>query len=110
LHRLTAATYLAVLMKGEIGDVNRFLFGESLCSYAGVVSSKYSSGKTVGHSSITKEGSTWLRWVMAEAAQNHVHKYDTAMTEAYLESLRGEERRSRLQLLLGGCCCVVIRC
>jgi transposase len=29
--------YSAVLMKSEIGDINRFPFGERLCSYAGLV-------------------------------------------------------------------------
>jgi transposase len=75
--------YSAVLMKSEIGDVNRFAFGERLCSYAGLVPSTYASGKTVRHGNITKEGSRWLRWVMVEAAQTHVHKYDTSITRAY---------------------------
>jgi transposase len=75
--------YTAVLMKSEIGDINRFPFPERLCSYAGLVPSTHASGKTVWHGGITKEGSRWLRWVMVEAAQTHVHKYDTAITRAY---------------------------
>jgi transposase len=38
------------------------------------------SGNTVGHRGVTKEGNRWLRWVMIEAAQTHVHKYDTSIT------------------------------
>jgi transposase len=75
--------YTALLMKSEIGDVNRFPFGERLCSYAGLVPSTHASGRTVRHGGITKEGSRWLRWVMVEAAQTHVHKYDTSITRAY---------------------------
>jgi transposase len=75
--------YTAVLMKSEIGDINRFVFPERLCSYAGLVPSTHASGKTVWHGGITKEGSRWLRWVMVEAAQVHVHKYDTSITRAY---------------------------
>jgi transposase len=75
--------YSAVLMKSEIGDISRFPFGERLCSYAGLVPSTHASGKTVWHGKITKEGSRWLRWVMVEAAQTHVHKYDTSITRAY---------------------------
>jgi transposase len=75
--------YTAVLMKSEIGDINRFVFPERLCSYAGLVPSTRASGKTVWHGNITKEGSRWLRWVMVEAAQTHVHKYDTSITRAY---------------------------
>jgi len=75
--------YSALLVKSEIGDVNRFPFGERLCSYAGLVPSTHASGNTVRHGGITKEGSRWLRWVMVEAAQTHVHKYDTSITRAY---------------------------
>jgi transposase len=35
--------YSALLVKSEIGDVNRFAFGERLCSYAGLVPSTYAS-------------------------------------------------------------------
>jgi transposase len=75
--------YTALLMKSEIRDIGRFPFGERLCSYAGLVPSTHASGRTVRHGSITKEGSKWLRWVMVEAAQTHVHKYDTSITRAY---------------------------
>jgi transposase len=75
--------YSALLVKSEIGDVNRFVFGERLCGYAGLVPSTHASGNVVRHGGITKEGSRWLRWVMVEAAQTHVHKYDTSITRAY---------------------------
>jgi transposase len=76
--------YSALLVKSEIGDVNRFPFGEKLCSYAGLVPSTRASGGVVSHGRITKEGSKWLRWVMIEAAQVHVNKYDTSIARAYL--------------------------
>lgn len=75
--------YTALLVKSEVGDINRFSDGDKLCSYAGLVPSTHASGGTVRHGSITKEGSRWLRWVMVEAAMTHVHKYDTAITKAY---------------------------
>ena len=84
--------YSALLVKSEIDDVNRFPFGDRLCSYAGLVPSTHASGSTVRHGGITKEGSRWLRWVMVEAAQTHVHKYDTSITKAYH---RIAERRGR---------------
>jgi len=84
--------YSALLVKSEIGDVNRFPFGDRLCSYAGLVPSTRASGGVVRHGGVTKEGSRWLRWVMVEAAQAHVHKYDTAITRAYH---RIAERRGR---------------
>ena len=84
--------YSALLVKSEIGEINRFPFGEKLCSYAGLVPSTYASGSTVRHGSITKEGSRWLRWVMVEAAQTHVYKYDTAISRSFH---RIAERRGR---------------
>jgi transposase len=70
-------------MKSEIGDISRFPFPERLCRYAGLVPSTHASGKTVRHWGITKEGNSWLSWVMVEAAQTHVHKHDTSITRAY---------------------------
>jgi transposase len=104
--------YSALLVKSEIGDVNRFSFGERLCSYAGLVPSTHASGKTVRHGGITKEGSRWLRWVMVEAAQAHVHKYDTSITRAYNRIAERKGRRIAVvaaarRLLM--CCYSVLR-
>jgi transposase len=66
--------YTALLIKSEVGDINRFSDGDKLCSYAGLVPSTHSSGGVTRHGSITREGSRWLRWVMVEAAITHVHK------------------------------------
>jgi len=84
--------YSALLVKSEIGDVNRFPFGERLCSYAGLVPSTRSSGRMVRHGGITHEGSRWLRWVMVQAAQTHVHRFDSTVTRMYN---RVAERKSK---------------
>ena len=74
--------YIALLVKAEIGDINRFRTGDQLASYAGIAPSTHSSGGITHHGRITKEGSMWLRWAMVEAA--HVHfRYDTPVTRAY---------------------------
>jgi transposase len=52
--------YSALLIKSEIGDIDRFPSGEKLCSYAGLVPSIYSSGDHARYGSITKQGSKWL--------------------------------------------------
>jgi len=59
--------YSALLIKSEIGDINRFPSAKQLCSYAGLIPSTYSSGNTTFHGHITKQGSRWLRWILAEA-------------------------------------------
>jgi transposase len=84
--------YTALLVKAEVGEVNRFRDGDRLCSYAGLVPSTHASGGVVRHGGITREGSRWLRWVMVEAAMVHVHRYDTRITRSYH---RIAERRGR---------------
>ena len=88
--------YSALLVKSEIGDINRFPFGERLCSYAGLVPSTRSSGRTVRHGGLIKEGSRWLRWVMVQAAQTHVHRFDSTVTRIY--SRVAERRGHRVAL------------
>jgi transposase len=104
--------YTALLVKSEIGDINRFSNGDKLCSYGGLVPSTHASGGTVRHGSITKEGSRWLRWIMVEAAMTHVHKYDTAITKAYhrIAERRGKQVATvaaARKLLL--CCYAVLK-
>jgi transposase len=104
--------YTALLVKSEIGDINRFSDGDRLCSYGGLVPSTHASGGIIRHGSITKEGSRWLRWVMVEAAMTHVHKYDTAITKAYhrIAERRGKQVATvaaARKLLL--CCYAVLR-
>jgi len=65
--------YLALLIVAEIDDITRFPRAKSLCAYAGIVPSVHSSGQTHYTSSITKQGSKWLRWALVEVAQ-HIHK------------------------------------
>jgi transposase len=74
--------YSALLIKSEIGSIDRFPDGEHLCSYAGLVTSVSQSGKRRRYGPITKEGSAWLRWVMVECAHVHI-KQDTSITRAY---------------------------
>jgi len=66
----------------RVGDVNRFISGDQLCSYAGIVPSTHSSGGVTRHGRITREDSRWLRWAVVEAAMTHI-KYDTSITRAY---------------------------
>jgi transposase len=74
--------YIAVLVKAEIGDINRFHSGDQLASYIGLAPSTCSSGGITHHGRITKEGSSWLRWAMVEAA--HVHfRFNSLVTQAF---------------------------
>lgn len=61
--------FSALMIKTEVGDFNRFPSPGKLASYAGLVSSSYSSGGKLRFGRITKQGSRYLRWIMVEAAQ-----------------------------------------
>jgi transposase len=60
---------LAVTIRYEIDDIERFISAQKLCSYSGLVPSTYSSGGKTYQGKITKQGNRWLRWAMIEAAQ-----------------------------------------
>jgi transposase len=60
-------TFFAVLIKTEIGNIERFPSSSKLCSYAGIVPSTYASGGKVWHGKLTKQGNRWLRWAIVEA-------------------------------------------
>lgn len=64
---ITALTIMA-----EIGDIKRFLSAKKLQGYAGLVPSTYSSGDTIRHGKITKQGSKWLRTIMIETAHHQI--------------------------------------
>jgi transposase len=58
----------SLLAAAEIGDWQRFPRAQSLPCYAGLVPSEESSGGRVVRGRITKEGSSYLRWIMVQAA------------------------------------------
>jgi len=59
----------AMMLLAEIGDIGRFGSKEALCSYAGLVPRVRESAGKAGRGGITRQGSSWLRWIMVEAAQ-----------------------------------------
>lgn len=61
--------YTAMLILSEIGDINRFPDASNLVSYAGLNPSVYSSGGITRYGKISKQGSSWLRWILVEVAQ-----------------------------------------
>jgi transposase len=59
--------FSAMMLLAEIGDIGRFADQEALCSYAGLVPRvRESAGKAAR--GITRQGSSWMRWIMVEAA------------------------------------------
>jgi hypothetical protein len=66
---LTALAFVLI-----IGEVDRFGCGKQIASYVGLVPAEDSSGerRRLGH--ISKQGNSWLRFLLVEAAQVTVRK------------------------------------
>lgn len=60
---------VALTLLAEIGEISRFKSHRQLASYAGLVPSLRSSAGKDHLGRISKEGSTWMRWALVEAAQ-----------------------------------------
>jgi transposase len=58
----------AIIITSAIGEISRFPNPKKLASYAGLVPSVQQSGEGIHYGSITKQGSSLLRWIMVEAA------------------------------------------
>jgi len=66
--------YTALLVLAEIGDVQRFPDPKHLVSYAGLAPRVHQSGGRVYTGHISKQGSSWLRWILIEAAMHAGHQ------------------------------------
>jgi transposase len=67
---------LSVVLRAEIGTIDRFASGAALASYAGVVPTVEASAGTVRHGGITRKGSPWLRWALVEVALHATKRSD----------------------------------
>src|SRR5437870_1818988 len=76
----------AMMLLAEIGENGRFTDKEALCSYAGLVPRVRESPGKAARGGITRQGSSWLRWIMVEAAQ--VATRTSPAARAYYERLR----------------------
>jgi transposase len=83
------AEFRSVMLLSEIVDISRFSRAEKLVSYAGLNPREHSSGERTRRGKISKEGSSWLRWIFVEAAQQAI-KEEGKIRDLYL---RVAERR-----------------
>jgi transposase len=67
---------LSLLVRAEIGDLQRFPTPGHLASYAGLVPRVDSSASRVRYGRITRRGSPWLRWAFIEAAMHGTRRTD----------------------------------
>ncbi|MDP3063227.1 MAG: IS110 family transposase [Chloroflexota bacterium] len=64
----------ALLFLAEVGDVHRFPDARRLVSYAGLAPIVRASGGRVHLGPISKQGSSWLRWVFTQASARVGHR------------------------------------
>ncbi len=65
--------YAALLIRSEIGDIQRFPDSRHLCSYAGLVPSVHASADKTRLGRLTKQGSAWLRWILVECSVHAIN-------------------------------------
>lgn len=66
--------FRSVMFLAEVVDINRFRSAESFVCYTGLNPREDSSGERIRRGKITKEGSSWLRWILVEAAHDAVEQ------------------------------------
>ena len=75
--------YSAMIIKNEIGEIERFPGYKELCSFAGLVPRVHQSGNTRWEGHITKEGNALLRWILIQAVHQAV-RYPGELRKFYL--------------------------
>jgi transposase len=67
---------LGMMIRAEIGAIDRFPDAAHLASYAGLVPRVEQSGGRCYYGPITRAGSPWLRWALVEAAIHRARQRD----------------------------------
>jgi transposase len=68
--------YTALVVIGELGEVDRFRSARQVGAYAGLTARVLQSGDHCYHGKITRQGSPWLRWCLVEVAMHAVRRDD----------------------------------
>lgn len=74
--------YSALLIVAEIGEPERFRTAKQVGAYAGLTARVHQSGGHCYRGSISRQGSTWLRWILVEAAIKVIRE-DAALKNFY---------------------------
>jgi transposase len=83
--------FTALVLLAEIGDITRFGSARKLASWAGLTPTVHGSDRTVRHGHISKQGPTWVRWILCEAAQTAKKHPDFAASYAAITRRRGKK-------------------
>lgn len=80
----------SMMLVAEIGDISRFQTARKLCAWAGLTPTVRNSDIKVRHGHISKQGSSWARWMLIEAAMVARTRPPFARTYAELARRRGK--------------------
>lgn len=78
----------ALTIVAEIGDISRFASAKKLMGYAGLCPSTYSSGDSVRHGKITRQGSMWLRTVLIECAHRQARSEKSGSLKKFHDHIK----------------------
>ena len=67
---------LSLVLRAEIGTIDRFANGPALAGSAGIVSRLDASAGQVRYGRITRTGSPWVRWALVEVAMRAMKRPD----------------------------------
>ncbi len=87
---------LALLIRAEVGDMQRFPTAGHLASYAGLVPRVEASAGRYRYGRITRRGSPWLRWALVEAALHSPRRQDPTGRWARRLALRKGALKARV--------------
>ena len=85
--------YGALLIHAEVDDIRRFPYPENLCAYAGLVPTVSQSASSVRHGGVSKEGSSYLRWILTETV--HIHLMNEPSSQLSRFHAKISKRRGR---------------
>ncbi len=80
--------YSALLIKAEIWDVSRFPDSGHLVSYACLAPSIRESGGKAMYEPITKQGSSYFRWILVQAAWTNIRSYPDGSIARFYRRMR----------------------
>jgi transposase len=83
--------FTALVLLAEIGDITRFGSARKLASWAGLTPTVRGSDRTVRHGHISKQGPTWARWVLCQAAQTAKRSPEFAPAYSSIAKRRGKK-------------------
>lgn len=89
---------LGLVVRAEVGTIERFPRGAALACYAGIVPDVHASGATFRSGAITRQGSPWLRWALVEIALHAMRHRDPLGRWARRLALRKGIKRARVAL------------